>query len=68
MDKDRFIYFDNPGRCCRCNSEELQYSAFEVWDDQIGYPYICMQCGAEAVEYADLKYAGHELESWPNYW
>ncbi len=51
-----------PGYCPKCNSQSLDYGASEAYDESIGYPFTCGNCGHEDEEYYSLEFVSFKSE------
>jgi len=46
-----------PGRCPKCGSYELEYGSSDLDDMNMGYEFYCNKCEAEGKEWYTLEYA-----------
>lgn len=49
------------GICPKCGADIISYDPVEWYDDSIGYPFTCSQCGASGQEYYNLVFDEIEL-------
>ena len=46
-----------PGRCPKCNSENIEYGNSEHYDNSVGYQFQCLDCKFQGEEIANLTFA-----------
>jgi len=44
------------GICPKCGADIQDYEEVEWFDDSIGYPFHCSNCGADGMEYYNLTF------------
>ena len=54
MDEEK----EEAGKCPKCSSNNLDYSAICVQDNQVYYPFICNDCKHSDNEYHALEFIG----------
>lgn len=50
----------SPGRCPNCNSEHIDYGPSENYDNSIGFPFDCLDCGFVGEEIANVTFSHFE--------
>jgi len=47
------------GTCPKCGEQNLQYGSMEPEDDQMYYPWTCLDCGAIGREWYSIEFIEH---------
>ena len=50
------------GVCPCCGADDLDYGVLRVQDDNVGYPWSCLNCGAVGTEWYELTFSEHDVD------
>ena len=57
-----------PGKCPKCGSFDIEYGSTEIDGDNLGYEFSCEKCGAYGLEWYTLEYAESLVKGVDNDW
>ena len=60
MEKKKFIW-NCAGVCPVCGKRDLEWGYLQSNEEEIGYDYVCKNCGVEGTEYYKLVFNGHVI-------
>ena len=49
--------FQEPGKCPKCGSFNIEYGSTELEGNSLGYEFSCEDCGAYGLEWYNLEYS-----------